>query len=63
AGTVAGCFQKVDAEQHRDRRFGAISVHVVAGADPFRFPWPAPTCSTQELRARCTPRRDADHTA
>ncbi|MEU7599390.1 hypothetical protein AB0B79_41455 [Streptomyces sp. NPDC039022] len=28
--TVAGCFQKVDAEQHRDRRFGAISVHVVA---------------------------------
>ncbi|MEU4206185.1 hypothetical protein AB0F64_40675 [Streptomyces sp. NPDC026294] len=28
--TVAGCFQKVDAEQHRDRRFGAIAVHVVA---------------------------------
>ncbi|MFD6432606.1 hypothetical protein [Streptomyces venezuelae] len=29
-GTVAGCFQKVDAEQHRDSRFGAIGVHVVA---------------------------------
>ncbi|MFJ8596404.1 hypothetical protein [Streptomyces sp. NPDC093598] len=29
-GTVAGCFQKVDAEQHRDRRFGAIGLHVVA---------------------------------
>ncbi|MFG3285537.1 hypothetical protein [Streptomyces sp. NPDC048111] len=29
-GTVAGCFQKVDAEQHRHRRFGAIGVHVVA---------------------------------
>ncbi|MGW2183112.1 hypothetical protein ACWCXX_34670 [Streptomyces sp. NPDC001732] len=30
AATVAGCFQKVDAEQHRDRRFGAIALHVVA---------------------------------
>ncbi|MFE8925796.1 hypothetical protein [Streptomyces rochei] len=30
AGTVAGCFQKVDAEQHRDRRFGAVGLHVVA---------------------------------
>ncbi|WP_327372360.1 hypothetical protein [Streptomyces sp. NBC_01217] len=29
-GTVAGCFQKVDAEQHRDRRFGAVGLHVVA---------------------------------
>ncbi|MFI9630818.1 hypothetical protein [Streptomyces sp. NPDC052042] len=29
-GTVAGCFQKVDAEQHSDHRFGAIAVHVVA---------------------------------
>lgn len=29
-GTVAGCFQKVGAEQHRDRRFGAIGLHVVA---------------------------------
>ncbi|WP_159394694.1 hypothetical protein [Streptomyces sp. H-KF8] len=29
-GTVAGCFQKADAEQHRDRRFGAIGLHVVA---------------------------------
>lgn len=29
-GTVAGCFQKVDAHQHRDRRFGAIALHVVA---------------------------------
>ncbi|MFL4910628.1 hypothetical protein ACJ6WF_47945 [Streptomyces sp. MMS24-I2-30] len=30
AGTVAGCFQKVDAEQHRDHRFGAVGLHVVA---------------------------------
>ncbi|WP_030618863.1 hypothetical protein [Streptomyces achromogenes] len=30
AGTVAGCFQKVGTEQHRDRRFGAIALHVVA---------------------------------
>ncbi|MER0443287.1 hypothetical protein ABR738_01605 [Streptomyces sp. Edi4] len=30
AGTAAGCFQKVDAEQHRDRRFGAVGLHVVA---------------------------------
>ncbi|MEW1678120.1 hypothetical protein AB0O47_33515 [Streptomyces noursei] len=29
-GTVAGSFQKVDAEQHRDRRFGAIGLHVVS---------------------------------
>ncbi|WP_101257291.1 MULTISPECIES: hypothetical protein [Streptomyces] len=29
-GTVAGCFQKVDVEQHRDRRFGAVGLHVVA---------------------------------
>ncbi|MGC5041039.1 hypothetical protein ACLQ2C_36490 [Streptomyces sp. DT73] len=28
--TVAGCFQKVDAGQHRERRFGAVGVHVVA---------------------------------
>lgn len=30
AGTVAGCFQKADVEQHRDRRFGAVALHVVA---------------------------------
>ncbi|MCX5401999.1 hypothetical protein [Streptomyces sp. NBC_00102] len=29
-GTVAGCFQKVDVEQHRDRRFGAVALHVIA---------------------------------
>ncbi|MFD9601833.1 hypothetical protein [Streptomyces sp. NPDC059970] len=28
-GTVAGCFQKVDSEQHRDRRSAAIGLHVV----------------------------------
>ncbi|MFC5156388.1 hypothetical protein [Streptomyces amakusaensis] len=30
AGTVAGCFQKVGVEQHSDRRFGAVALHVVA---------------------------------
>ncbi|MET9513140.1 hypothetical protein ABZX62_32640 [Streptomyces flavidovirens] len=29
-GTLAGCFRKVDAEQHRDRRFGAVALHAVA---------------------------------
>lgn len=27
---MAGCFQKVDAENHRDRRAGAIALHVAA---------------------------------
>ncbi|MEV4443507.1 hypothetical protein AB0K09_31855 [Streptomyces sp. NPDC049577] len=30
AGTVADCFQQVHAERHRDRRAGAIALHVVA---------------------------------
>ncbi|MEU3356070.1 hypothetical protein [Streptomyces sp. NPDC037389] len=27
-GTVAGCFQTIDADRHRDRRAGAIALHV-----------------------------------
>ncbi|WP_158677829.1 hypothetical protein [Streptomyces sp. SPB074] len=28
--TAAGCYQKVDTEQHRDRRFAALTLHMVA---------------------------------